>query len=215
MRNYQSLSPATGKLIKEFPEVSDAEAQDALEKAHSRYENDWRLRSIAERARVVGRAAAIMREKIDELAGLITLEMGKLIDQSRSEVELSAAILEFYAVEAERLLKTRPITGAPGSVISSEPIGVLVAVEPWNFPYYQLARVAGPQLVVGNVLIVKHSRNVPQCALAFERVLKEAGAPEGVYTNLFSSFQQVNALIDDFRVRGVTLTGSERAGAAV
>jgi succinate-semialdehyde dehydrogenase/glutarate-semialdehyde dehydrogenase len=123
--------------------------------------------------------------------------------------------MEYYATHAERLLQTRAIPEAPGSVIASEPVGVLMAIEPWNFPYYQLARVAGPQLVVGNVVMVKHARNVPQCALAFARILEEAGAPEGVYTNLFCSFHQVNALIDDFRVRGVTLTGSEQAGAAV
>ena len=215
MRNYQSLSPTTGKLVKEFPEISDTEVQDALDKAHNRYENDWRFRSVTERASVVGRAAAIMRSKAEELAGYITLEMGKLIDQSRSEVELSAAILEYYATHAEQLLKTRPVPGAPESVIASQPIGVLMAIEPWNFPYYQLARVAGPQLVVGNVVLVKHARNVPQCAMAFARVLEEAGAPEGVYTNLLCSFTQVNTIIDDFRVRGVTLTGSEQAGAAV
>lgn len=215
MRNYHSLNPATGKMVKEFPEISTAEVQQALEKAHSCYENDWRFRSIAERARVVAKAAVIMREKAEELAGYVTFEMGKLIDQSRFEVELSAAILEYYATHAEQLLQTRPISEAPGSVIASEPIGVLMAVEPWNFPYYQLARVAGPQLVVGNVVMVKHARNVPQCAMAFARVLEEAGAPEGAYTNLFCSFHHVNMLIDDFRVRGVTLTGSEQAGAAV
>jgi succinate-semialdehyde dehydrogenase / glutarate-semialdehyde dehydrogenase len=172
MRNYQSLSPMTGKLVKEFPEISDAEVQEALGKAHSRYENDWRFRSPAERARVVGKAAAIMREKVEELAGYVTLEMGKLISQSRSEVELSAAILEYYATHAEQLLQTRDVRESPGSIIVLQPIGVLMAIEPWNFPYYQLARVAGPQLVVGNVVMVKHARNVPQCALAFERVLK-------------------------------------------
>jgi len=214
-RNYQTLNPATGKLLKEFPEISDVEVQLALDVAQDRYEKDWRFRPVAERARVVAKVAALMREKIDELAGYITLEMGKLIDQSRAEVELSAAILEYYATHAEEFLKTRPVPEAPGSVIVTEPTGVILAIEPWNFPYYQLARVAGPQIVAGNVVIVKDARNVPQCAVAFANLFKEADAPDGVYTNLLCSFDQVDALIDDFRVRGVTLTGSELAGAQV
>ncbi|KAE8446249.1 hypothetical protein EG329_012335 [Mollisiaceae sp. DMI_Dod_QoI] len=215
MRNYQTLSPATGKLLHSFPEISNEEVQTALDQAHTRYNQDWRFRPVFERARIIEKAANIMRVQATELASLITLEMGKLISQALSEVELSASILEYYATHAETLLKPVEVPEAPGSVIITQPIGVLMAIEPWNFPYYQLARVAGPQLVAGNVMIVKHARNVPQCALAFARVLEEAGAPEGVYTNLFCSFDQVNTLIDDFRVRGVTLTGGERAGAKI
>jgi succinate-semialdehyde dehydrogenase/glutarate-semialdehyde dehydrogenase len=141
--------------------------------------------------------------------------MGKLIGESLLEVELSATILEYYATHAEEFLRTRQVPEAPGSVIVTQPFSVIMAVEPWNFPYYQLARIAGPQIIAGNVLIVKHARNVPQCAMAFQKVIEEACAPPGVYANLFCSFTQVNALIDDFRVRGVTLTGSEKAGSAV
>jgi succinate-semialdehyde dehydrogenase/glutarate-semialdehyde dehydrogenase len=145
----------------------------------------------------------------------MTLEMGKLIDQGRYEVGMSVAILDYYASHAEDFLKPSALPEAPGSVVVTEPFGVIVAVEPWNFPYYQLARVAGPQIVAGNVIMVKHASNVPQCALAFARLFEEAGAPKGVYTNLFCSADQIGALIDDFRVRGVTLTGSEQAGASV
>jgi succinate-semialdehyde dehydrogenase/glutarate-semialdehyde dehydrogenase len=213
--SYETLNPATGEVIKTFAEISDAEVFAALKTADDRYHKDWKFRPVTERAKIIGRAAAILRERAEEYAGYITLEMGKLIDQSRYEVELSAAILDYYATHAEDFLKPQPLPEAPGSVVVTEPFGVIVAVEPWNYPYYQLARVAGPQIVAGNVVMMKHAHNVPQCALAFARLFEEAGAPKGVYTNLFCSADQIGALIDDFRVRGVTLTGSERAGASV
>lgn len=212
---YQTINPTTGQVELTMREISDTEVFAALDIANKRYENDWRLRSVADRAAIVGRAAAILRAKSEEYAALITKEMGKLIDQSRYEVNLSADILQYYATHAEAFLKTEPVKEDPGSVVATAPIGVILAIEPWNFPYYQLARVAGPQLVVGNVVIFKHAPSVPQCALAFARLFEEAGAPEGVYTNLFCSVGQVGDLIDDFRVRGVTLTGSEGAGASV
>jgi len=123
--------------------------------------------------------------------------------------------MDYYATNGEGFLKSKPLDGVPGATIVLEPLGVLLAIEPWNFPFYQLARVAAPQLVAGNVVIFKHAPSVPQCALAYADVFREAGAPEGVYTNLFATIPQVNMLIDDFRVRGVALTGSERAGAVV
>lgn len=212
---FETLNPATGKQVKTFPGMTDAAVLTALDTADRRYQSDWKTRPVHERAKVMARAAAILREKAEEYAGYITLEMGKLIAQSRYEVELSASILEYYATHAEAFLKEQALPEAPGSVVVTEPVGVILAVEPWNFPYYQLARVAGPQIVAGNVVMMKHAPNCPQCALAFARLFDEAGAPEGVYTNLFCSVEQIAALIDDFRVRGVTLTGSERAGAAV
>ncbi|CAN7668743.1 NAD-dependent succinate-semialdehyde dehydrogenase [Caballeronia sp. LjRoot34] len=212
---YQTINPATGKLVKSFLEISDAEAFGALETADHIYRSDWQHRSVAQRAQVVARAAAILRDKAEEYAQYMTLEVGKLIDQSRYEVGLSAAILEYYANHAEAFLKAKPLPEAPESVVVTQPIGVILGIEPWNFPYYQLARVAAPQIVAGNVVIMKHAPSVPQCALAFARLFEEAGAPAGVYTNVFASVDQIGNLIDDFRVRGVTLTGSERAGAAV
>jgi len=212
---FQTINPATGEIVRTFPTTSDAEVATALKTADDRYNNDWKLRTVAARAQIVKRAAALLRQNVEEYAGYMTIEMGKLAAEARNEIELSAAILEYYADRAEEFLKPQPLAEAPSSVMVIELIGVLVAIEPWNFPYYQLARVAGPQLVAGNVVMFKHAPSVPQCALAFARLFEQASAPEGVYTNLFCSVEQVGTLIDDFRVRGVTLTGSEaRRGAS-
>lgn len=213
--SFQTINPATGELVKEYPLQSDGEVFAALEKADRRYREDWRFRPIAERARIVGRAAEILREKRNEYVEYLTLEMGKVTRFGYFEVDLVADILDYYAEHGEEFLAERPLPGEPGAKLVTEPIGVVLAIEPWNFPYYQLARVAASQLVAGNVVLMKHAESVPQCALAFARLFEEAGAPEGVYTNLFCSVEQIAALIDDFRVRGVTLTGSERAGTAV
>jgi succinate-semialdehyde dehydrogenase/glutarate-semialdehyde dehydrogenase len=141
--------------------------------------------------------------------------MGKLTAQSRGEVELSAKILDYYAQNAEQFLKPTRIGGVADAVVQTVPIGVILGIVPWNFPYYQVARVIGPQLMVGNVVIVKHAPGVPQTALALGRLLESAGAPPGLYTNIFASNEQIARLIDDDLVRGVTVTGSERAGSAV
>jgi succinate-semialdehyde dehydrogenase/glutarate-semialdehyde dehydrogenase len=213
--SFCTINPATGKLIKEFPLQSDEQVFAALEKADKRYHQDWKHRSVAERAQIVRRAAQILREKRDEYASYLTLEMGKVVRFGHMEVDLVVEILDYYAMNGERLLKAQSLPGEPGATLVTESIGVVLAIEPWNFPYYQLARVAAPQLVAGNVVLMKHAENVPQCALAFARLFEEAGAPEGVYNNLFCSIEQVAKLIDDFRVRGIALTGSERAGASV
>jgi succinate-semialdehyde dehydrogenase/glutarate-semialdehyde dehydrogenase len=142
--------------------------------------------------------------------------MGKLLAQSMGEVALSASILDYYAQHAEAFLAPEKLTAAKGEAsVESSPIGVLFGVEPWNYPYYQIARFAAPNLMAGNVVMVKHASSVPQCALAFEKLMHEAGAPEGAYTNLFISKDQVAQVIDDKRIRGVALTGSEAAGAVV
>ena len=212
---YQTINPANGKVFKTYEDISDAALNEVMDVAQACYENDWRRRSVAQRAGIVHAAATRMRQQSDHLAGLMTLEMGKLIAEAKGEVALSADILNYYAERAETFLKPQPIPDAPNSTIETLPLGIILAVEPWNFPYYQLARVAGPQLMVGNVLVVKHASNVPQSALAFARILEKAGAPKGAYTNIFASTDQVGRLIEDPRVRGVTVTGSERAGAAV
>jgi succinate-semialdehyde dehydrogenase/glutarate-semialdehyde dehydrogenase len=212
---FQTVNPATGELVRSFEEISDRGLKLAVGTAHNVYETDWRLRTVAERAKIVSRAAAILREKAEEYAGYLTLEMGKRIAESYSEVATSAAILDYYAKKAESYLKPKLLPESPGAELHTNPIGVLLGIEPWNYPYYQIARVAGPQLMVGNVLLLKHAENVPQAALAFARLFEEAGAPAGVYTNIFASIDQVGRVIEDPRVRGVTLTGSERAGAAV
>jgi succinate-semialdehyde dehydrogenase/glutarate-semialdehyde dehydrogenase len=212
---FQTVNPATGELVQTFKEISDDDLELALATAQKAYETDWRLRPVAERAKIVSRAATILREKADELAGYLTLEMGKGIAASHSEVVFSADILDYYARRAESYLAPKLLPESPGAELRTDPIGVLLGIEPWNYPYYQIARVAGPQLMVGNVVLLKHAENVPQAALAFARLFKEAGAPAGVYTNIFASIEQVGRVIEDPRVRGVTLTGSERAGAAV
>ena len=213
---YQSTNPYNGKVLQTFEQISDAQLEVKLARASSCFESDWRQKSFAERAAVLTRAAAILRERPQEFAELITLEMGKLLPQSLGEVALSAAILDYYAENAERFLAPEKLTTSRGeAMVESSPIGVLFGVEPWNFPYYQIARFAAPNLMAGNVVMVKHSSSVPQCALAWERLMVEAGAPAGAYTNLFISKDQVAQVIDDVRIRAVALTGSEAAGAVV
>ena len=212
---YQTVNPNNGKLLKKFDEFTDEQLEAALVTAESCFRT-WRHATFATRAAVVAKAAAIMRSRVDELARLATLEMGMLIEQARSEVLLSADITEYYAKNAEHFLATQDIKPSSGeAVIESSPIGVLFGVQPWNFPYYQLVRFTSPNLMAGNVVMVKHAGIVPQCAIAFEKLWIEAGAPAGTYTNLLISHDQVTRVIDDPRVRGVALTGSVDAGRQV
>ena len=213
---YQSTNPFNGKTLQTFEECDAAQLEQKLGRASDCFLHDWRDQSYAARAAVLSRAAALMREQAQQLATLITLEMGKLIQQSLGEVALSAAILDYYAQNGEGFLAPETLLTKSGQAsVESAPIGVLFGVEPWNYPYYQIARFAAPNLMAGNVVMVKHASNVPQCALAFERIMAEAGAPAGAYTNLFISKDQVAQVIDDPRIRGVALTGSEAAGAVV
>jgi succinate-semialdehyde dehydrogenase/glutarate-semialdehyde dehydrogenase len=212
---YQTINPATGEVLRTFPAISDADLETAISKANATYNEDWRHRPISDRAKILSTAAALLRENAEEYASYITLEMGKLHQGALAEVGLSAAILDYYAQNAEAFTAPRQVDGFPGAQIVTRPIGAILAIEPWNFPYYQIARVAGPQLAAGNVLLLKHAESVPQCALAFARLLEQAGAPEGAYTNIFANHEQISRVIGDSRIAGVTLTGSERAGAAV
>jgi succinate-semialdehyde dehydrogenase/glutarate-semialdehyde dehydrogenase len=210
--SYQSFNPASGKLVKSFAEITDSEFETKIAAAAACY-HTWRHKSYAERATIVARAGALMLANVDEFARPMTLEMGKRIGEARGEVQFSAEILAYYAKNAEKFLapvKLHPTIGE--AHMESSPIGVIFAVEPWNFPYYQLARVAGPQLMAGNVLLVKHASSVPQCALAFEKLWIEAGAPVGLYTNLLISHAQSDRIIGDPRIKGVALTGSVAAG---
>ncbi len=212
---YQSVNPYDGEVLMTFKELSCEQLEAALTTAATCFEV-WRRTTFAERAVVVARAAAIMRERKDEFARPMTLEMGKLIDQARGEVELSADILDYYAESAERFLAPQHLEPSSGeAAVESSPLGVLFGVQPWNFPYYQLARFAAPNLMAGNVVMVKHAGCVPQCAIAFEKLWPEAGAPAGAYTNLLISHDEVDRVIDDPRVKGVALTGSVEAGKIV
>lgn len=213
---YQSTNPYDGKVVKSFDEINDAQLESKLKTASHCFENDWRHKSFSDRKAVLSKAAALMRERAQAMAELITLEMGKLIQQSHGEVALSAAILDYYAEHAEEFLEPEKLSTPKGeAMVESNPIGVLFGVEPWNYPYYQIVRFAAPNLMAGNVVMVKHASSVPQCALAFAQLIKDAGAPDGAYTNLFISKDQIATIIADPRIRAVALTGSEAAGAVV
>ena len=213
--SYQSVNPYDGEILKTFEELTDQQVDTAIETAATCFET-WRHTTFAERAAVVARAATIMRARLDEFARPVTLEMGKLIEQARGEVALSADIIDYYANNAQRFLAPHRLKPSSGkAVVESTPLGVLFGVEPWNFPYYQLARFAAPNLMAGNVVMVKHAGCVPQCSIAFEKLWLEAGAPAGAYTNLLISHDQVNRVIDDPRIKGVALTGGVEAARSI
>src|SRR3984957_6854622 len=212
---YQSLNPATGKILKTFEELTDKQLETKLAAATACFET-WRHKTYAERAIIVAKASTLLHAKADAFAHTMTLEMGKRITEARGEVEFSSNILAYYAKNAERFLapvKLQPSLGE--GHMESSPIGVIFCVEPWNFPYYQLARIAGPHLMAGNVVVVKHAGIVPQCAIAFEKLWIDAGAPAGLYTNLLISHEQSDRVVDDPRVKGVALTGSVAAGKSI
>jgi len=212
---YQSVNPNTGKVLKSFDELNDNQLEEAIATAESCF-NKWKHTTYAQRAEIISRAAALMRANVDEFAKLATLEMGKRIDEARGEVKFSADILAYYAEHAQTFLAPTKLHPKVGEAhMENSPFGVLFCVEPWNFPYYQLARVAGPHLMAGNVLVVKHAGCVPQCAIAFEKLLIDAGAPKGAYTNLLISHEQSDRVIDDPRIKGVALTGSVEAGRSI
>ena len=213
--NYQSINPFNGETLKTFVDTTDAELDEKIAAADACFKT-WRCLSFAERVAIASKAASIMRSHVDEFARPITLEMGKRFEEAQGEVVLSADIIDYYAKNAEAFLA--PVTLNPASgeaVIESSPLGVLLGVQPWNFPYYQLARFAAPNLMAGNVVMVKHAGCVPQCAIAFEKLWIDAGAPVGAYTNLLISYDQVDSTIDDPRIKGVALTGSVEAGKLV
>jgi succinate-semialdehyde dehydrogenase/glutarate-semialdehyde dehydrogenase len=212
---YSTTNPATGEHLNSYHILTDQELDAHLHRAHTTWATDWRHRPVRERADILKAAAAELRANSAAHAKRMTLEMGKLIGAAEAEVELSASILDYYADRAEKLTAPVELTESPGAVVLTEPIGVIFAIEPWNFPYYQVVRVAAPQLAAGNVLVVKHAESVPQCALAFAQLMEWAGAPEGVYTNIFVTHEQAARVTADPRVAAVTITGSERAGAAV
>ncbi|MBS7541383.1 NAD-dependent succinate-semialdehyde dehydrogenase, partial [Ancylobacter lacus] len=212
---YQSTNPFNGIAVDSFNQMTDKQLDAAITTAATCFES-WRTKSYAERAAIIGKAAVLLHAKVEPLARTMTLEMGKRIGEARGEVEFSSRIMAYYAKNAERFLASVELHPTAGEAhMESSPLGVIFGVEPWNFPYYQLARIAGPHLMAGNVLVVKHAGIVPQCAIAFEKLLIEAGAPVGLYTNLFISHEQANRVVDDPRIKGVCLTGSVAAGASI
>ncbi|MFE6161551.1 NAD-dependent succinate-semialdehyde dehydrogenase [Streptomyces sp. NPDC056486] len=214
--SFATVSPYTGETLKEFPAIEGEEVDSRVETADRAFDA-WRKRPIAERAAVVARAAGLMKQRKEELAQIITLEMGKLISEARGEVDLAASILKYYAQHGPDFAaaETLEFEGEGEAYLVNEPLGVLLGVMPWNFPLYQVVRFAGPNLVLGNTVLVKHAGICPQSALALESLFRDAEAPEGVYTNLFVSHDEISRIIDNPVVRGASLTGSEGAGAKV
>jgi succinate-semialdehyde dehydrogenase / glutarate-semialdehyde dehydrogenase len=216
MSTYAVTNPATGETVARYDTFTEAQVEQALAAAQAAYEG-WRTVPVAERAAIVGRAAALHRERRDELADLIVREMGKPKGSALGEVDFAADITQYYADHAAEITADQPlsISGDGTAVIRRSPLGVLLGVMPWNFPYYQVARFAAPNLVLGNVIVLKHASQCPESAAAIEQIYRDAGLPEGAYVNVYASADQVAAMIADPRVQGVSVTGSERAGAAV
>ncbi|AMR30153.1 succinate-semialdehyde dehydrogenase [Mucilaginibacter sp. PAMC 26640] len=210
-----TINPFNNMVVKTFEEMSSDTVNAAIAQAEDCFKA-WRTSPFSRRAEVLHRVAQIMRERSDQLAKLITLEMGKLYAQSKGEISLSADIVDYYATNGEQFLADEHLKPEFGKAyIKKSPIGVLLGVEPWNFPFYQVARFAAPNIMIGNVVLVKHASNVPQCAQAIADIFLEAGAPKGLYTNLFISGAHVSGYIADERIKGVSLTGSELAGASL
>jgi succinate-semialdehyde dehydrogenase / glutarate-semialdehyde dehydrogenase len=211
---YQVTDPATGEVLQTYPFATDAEIEQALAGASAAY-TAWSTRPVEERAAIVRRVADLFTERAEELGELITTEMGKRPSAAKGEAEFCTDIFGYYAEHGPELLADRPLPGHAAAYVEHLPIGPVLGIMPWNYPYYQVARFAGPNLVAGNVVLLKHAENCPTSALAIAQIMADAGVPEGVYTNLFATHEQVAAMIADPRLRGVSLTGSERAGTAV
>jgi succinate-semialdehyde dehydrogenase / glutarate-semialdehyde dehydrogenase len=215
---YAVVDPATGETVKEYPTITYDALRDAIARADQAF-RDWAQAStVAERAVLVRRVGELHSERRKELAEIIVAEMGKPVGQARGEVDFCASIYEFYADNAESLMADEPIEllGGEGSaVVRRSSLGVLLGIMPWNFPYYQVARFAGPNLIIGNTILLKHAPQCPQSAEAMEQLFADAGLPDGAYVNVYATNEQIEWAIADPRIRGVSVTGSERAGAAV
>ncbi|MEV4055285.1 NAD-dependent succinate-semialdehyde dehydrogenase [Amycolatopsis sp. NPDC049688] len=212
---YTVTNPATGELVDEIPNAADEEVRAAINRVHRGY-GAWRARPVAERAAVVLRAAELFAERAGELAAIMTLEMGKRINEGRGEIGVVVDIFRYYGSRGPELLADEPLPIRGGeAVLTKEPIGALLGVMPWNFPCYQVARFVAPNLVLGNTILLKHASICPRSAAAIEAVLHDAGVPADAYVNVFASSRQVPWMLADPRLAGVSLTGSEQAGIAV
>ena len=217
MTQYAVLDPSTGELVAEYPTATDEQVADAVT-AVAEAAGPWGRTAVAQRAVLVRRVGELHLERRDALAAVIVREMGKPLDEALAEVDFAAGIYAYYADNAERFLADEPVElleGQGTAVVRRSPVGALLGIMPWNFPYYQVARFAAPNLVAGNPILLKHAPQCPESATAIAQVYADAGAPAGTYVNVFATNDQVATVIADPRVRGVSLTGSERAGAAV
>jgi len=216
MSDYAVVNPVTGQTLATYPTTTDAELETAIASAAAAYRS-WREVPVPERAARIRRAAKLHRERRNELAAIIVREMGTPLAAALGEVDFAADITEYYADNAERITGDQPIDilGEGTAVIRRSPLGVLLGIMPWNFPYYQVARFAAPNLAVGNTILLKHAPQCPESAAAIRAIYRDAGFPEGAYVPLYITNEQAAAVIADPRVQGVSVTGSERAGAAV
>ncbi|MGN6167959.1 MAG: NAD-dependent succinate-semialdehyde dehydrogenase, partial [Solirubrobacteraceae bacterium] len=218
MAVYAVVDPATGETVKEYPTIGDDELRDAIARADKTHREWSASTTVQERAGLIRRVGELHGEQREPLADIIVREMGKPIEQALGELDFCTAIYEFYADNAEQLLADEPIKlldGEGSAMIRRSSLGVLLGIMPWNFPYYQVARFAGPNLLIGNTILLKHAPQCPESAAAMEQMFREAGFPEGAYINIYATNEQIEWVIADPRVRGVSLTGSERAGTAV
>lgn len=215
---YAVTNPATGEVVETYPTATDEQAAAALDKAAGAFPTWSKQTSREERARLISRVAEIYTERLDELADLIVLEMGKPREEAVGEIELSAAIYQYYAENAEKFLADEPIellAGTGDALIRRSGIGTLLGIMPWNFPMYQIARFAAPNLVLGNTILLKPAPECPRSAAVIEQIFHDAGLPEGAYVNVLATIDQVSTYIADPRIQGISLTGSERAGSSV
>jgi len=216
--SYQTVNPYTGELVASYAFATDQEIDATIEKAHVAFLG-WRATAFGDRSKMLTRAAELLRADKRAFAEVLTLEMGKILAEAEAEVELSAEILDYFAGRGAGFLADEPLAvkdaGEGAVTIVHEPLGVIYAIEPWNFPYYQVVRVAAAQLLAGNTIILKHAENVPAAALAMQRLFDDAGVPDGVFSNLFAPISATEHILAHPLVRGVALTGSERAGTAV
>ena len=214
---YQSVNPATGEVVKTFTPHDQQKIDQTLERAQALFKSDWSQHDhLPQRLDVLLKFADLLLEQKEQLATLMSSEMGKLIAQGRDEIELCAGIARYYSAQAAEFLKQVQYPTDLGEAwVENHPLGLIMAVEPWNFPFYQLMRVFAPNYAIGNPVMLKHASIVPQCAEKFEALIRDAGAPDGAFTNLFISPDQVAEIIADQRVQGVALTGSEGAGSVV
>ncbi|MEU3330306.1 NAD-dependent succinate-semialdehyde dehydrogenase [Glutamicibacter creatinolyticus] len=215
-QTYKVLNPATGETVEEFPVATDEQVQETLSAASSAYES-WGKTDINERAKIVHRIAELFGERAEELGKIMTTEMGKPLSEAVGEAEFCKDIFEYFATEGPTLAADQEIKSLSGgrAVVQKRPIGPLLGIMPWNFPLYQVARFAAPNLMLGNTIILKHAESCPRSALAIQEIFDEAGVPAGVYNNLFATHDQISTIIEDPRIQGVSLTGSERAGAII
>ena len=218
MSHYQVSDPATGEVVKVYPTATDRQVEDAVTAAQAAYSSWAKTSSVTERAGLIRAVAQLHRERKDTLGAIINREMGKPLAQSVAEAEFSASIYEYYADHAEQFLADEPIAlldGQGSALIRRTAVGVLLGIMPWNYPYYQVARFAGPNLLLGNTIALKHAPQCPESADAMQQIFDDAGFPAGAYVNIYATNDQIATIIADPRVQGVSLTGSERAGAAV